>query len=179
MAPIQFVNGLLNWLTLLSDVLIVYLIIEIIYFSAKKKFIFYNIPRMIKNNGLFFMFLVALVSMLGSLYYSEIAGYNPCVLCWYQRIFMYSQVFLLGLALWRKEKGIIPYAFLLSFIGLIIAGYHYIMQISQVDSTFCALVGFSISCSETFFLSLGYITIPMMAFSAFLLIILFGWISRK
>ncbi|OIO44438.1 hypothetical protein AUJ64_00105 [Candidatus Pacearchaeota archaeon CG1_02_39_14] len=123
---------------------------------------------------MFWMFLVSLVAMLGSLYYSEIAGYNPCTLCWYQRIFMYSQVFILGLASFRKDKKVMPYIYLLSAIGLLIAVYHYIMQLSQVDSVFCELVGYSASCSETFFLSMGYITIPLMAASAFLLIILLG-----
>src|SRR3990167_11056557 len=49
-------------------------------------------------------FLVALIATLGSLTYSEILGYDPCKLCWIQRIFMYPQVLVLGLALWGKHK---------------------------------------------------------------------------
>ncbi|NCO11065.1 disulfide bond formation protein B [Candidatus Pacearchaeota archaeon CG_4_9_14_0_2_um_filter_39_13] len=174
MAPIPFVNNSLVWITFLSNILLLYIIIELIYYKLNRKHLFEGVVDILRGKEMFWMFLVSLVAMLGSLYYSEIAGYNPCTLCWYQRIFMYSQVFILGLASFRKDKKVMPYIYLLSAIGLLIAVYHYIMQLSQVDSVFCELVGYSASCSETFFLSMGYITIPLMAASAFLLIILLG-----
>ena len=53
------------------------------------------------KKGFILAFIVALVSMCGSLYYSDVLGYEPCKMCWYQRICMYPEVLLLGLALYR------------------------------------------------------------------------------
>ncbi|WP_297852088.1 disulfide bond formation protein B [Meiothermus sp.] len=71
-----------------------------------------------------FAWFVALVAMLGSLYYSEVRNFIPCTLCWYQRIAMYPLVFLLGIATWRNDAGIRPYALTLSLLGLFWSSYH-------------------------------------------------------
>ncbi|MCS7059324.1 MAG: disulfide bond formation protein B [Meiothermus sp.] len=68
--------------------------------------------------------LVALVATLGSLYYSEVRNFIPCTLCWYQRIAMYPLAFLLGIALWRGDAGVRPYALTLSLLGLFWSSYH-------------------------------------------------------
>ena len=117
-------------------------------------------------------FLVSLGATVGSLFLSEIAQFEPCKLCWFQRIFMYPQVFLLGIALWKKDLGIYTYSIALSAIGAIIAGYHYLLQIGVAPALPCSAVGYSADCSQRFILQFGYITIPLMAFSAFLLILL-------
>ena len=131
-----------------------------------------KVLRFFGDNAVLFALIVALIATSGSLFYSEIAGYEPCKLCWFQRIFMYPQVLLLGLALWKKEgKQIAPYSVLLSSIGALIAGYHYLLQLDLVPSLPCSAVGYSVSCSQRFVMQFGYITIPLMAFTAFLLII--------
>ena len=81
-----------------------------------------------------FAFAISLVSTLGSLYFSELKGFEPCVLCWYQRILIYPQVLLLGLALWRKEKVIVDYVLGLSIIGVVIAAYQYYGQMFNPSS---------------------------------------------
>lgn len=111
------------------------------------------------------MFVVALVAFLGSNYYSEIVGYTPCKLCWYQRILFFPQLFLLGLALWKKQWSIVPYIALLSVIGLCIAGYHYYGQMGGVSSLPCDASG---SCTFMPFGTFGFVTIPLMAFFGFL-----------
>ena len=131
------------------------------------------------KNVLAFSFLVALTATLGSLFYSEIAGYEPCKLCWFQRIFMYPQAILLGLAWLKKDHSIILYSLALSVIGALIAGYHYLLQIGLVPSVNCSAVGYSISCSKRFVMQFGYITIPIMSLTAFLLIIIFMAILKK
>ncbi|WP_407942633.1 disulfide bond formation protein B [Meiothermus luteus] len=68
--------------------------------------------------------LVALVATLGSLYYSEVRNFIPCTLCWYQRIAMYPLALLLGIALWRGDAGVKPYAITLSLLGLFWSSYH-------------------------------------------------------
>jgi disulfide bond formation protein DsbB len=84
---------------------------------------------------------------------------------------MYPQAVLLGLALWKKDKGIALYSLALSIVGSAIAGYHYLLQRGVVPELPCAAVGISESCSQRFVMTFGYITIPLMAFTAFLLLI--------
>lgn len=115
-------------------------------------------------------YLISLIATLGSLYYSDVAGYTPCKLCWYQRILMYPQTILYLVALIKKDKTISIYGLVLSIVGGLLALYHYLLQIDVIHSTSCSTIGFSISCSERFSTTFGYITIPMMAFSAFALI---------
>ncbi|OGY68707.1 MAG: hypothetical protein A3B94_01990 [Candidatus Jacksonbacteria bacterium RIFCSPHIGHO2_02_FULL_43_10] len=117
--------------------------------------------------------------MLGSLFYSEIAGYEPCQLCWWQRILMYPQVILLGVAWLKEDQGIVLYSIALSSLGALIAGYNYLLQIGFVPSIGCSAVGYSINCSQRFVMQFGYITIPMMALTAFLLIISFMIVFKR
>ncbi|MEM3122373.1 MAG: disulfide oxidoreductase [Candidatus Pacearchaeota archaeon] len=164
---ISFVTNTLSLLTLLSTC---YLIIFFFSLITKKKFQ----PLFINENILFFAFLVSLVATLGSLFFSEVAKYEPCKLCWFQRIFMYPQVIILGIALWKKEFLVRKYAIPLSVIGALIAGFHYLLQIRVLNLNLpCSTIGQSVSCSTLFVMKFGYITIPMMALISFLLIIIF------
>ncbi|OGF23898.1 hypothetical protein A3H66_01205 [Candidatus Falkowbacteria bacterium RIFCSPLOWO2_02_FULL_45_21] len=119
--------------------------------------------------------------MLGSLFYPEIAQYAVCRLCWYQRIFMYPQAILLGLAAWRQDKNIALYSIILSAFGALIAAYHYYIQLSGALAAVpsCSAVGYSVSCSERFIMQFGYITIPLMSLTAFLMIILIMVLQKK
>lgn len=129
--------------------------------------------------GILFAFIIALTSTIGSLYYSEIVQLEPCKFCWLQRIFMYPQVILLGMALYKKTKEIIPYSIALSAVGAIIAIRHYLLEMLQnksgVDN--CAVAG-GVSCSEAYFTNLGYITIAMLSFTAFVMTIVFLFLSK-
>jgi disulfide bond formation protein DsbB len=138
-----------------------------------------RILRFFGKNALLFGFIVALVSMLGSLFYSEVARYTPCVLCWYQRILMYPQVLLLGIAYVRKESHIILYSLIMSALGASVALYHYLIQIGTIGEIMpCTSVGYSVSCVEKFVMTFGYITIPMMSLSAFTLLLML-MLSKK
>ena len=136
------------------------------------------VRHIVGEQALFYGFIVALAATLGSLIYSDVLGYEPCKLCWFQRIFMYPQVLLLGFALIKKQRVIIDYALALAIPGALVAGYHYLLQLGVAPSLPCAAVGYSVSCSERFVLQFGYITIPLMAFTAFVLIGFLLWYGR-
>lgn len=169
MALVDATNFTLSGLTVIGQVIAAILLVS---FAAGSKFS-NSLTQFINKNALVFAFVVALIATGGSLFYSEIIGFEPCKLCWFQRIFMYPQIILLGLAIWRKDQKIAIYNIALSAIGAIIAGYHYLLQIGVAPELKCSAVGYSVDCSQRFVLQFGYITIPMMAFTAFLLIILF------
>jgi disulfide bond formation protein DsbB len=163
-------------LTILCQIgVIIILIALIIQNELSRKIIFF-----FGKHALLFSFLIALVATIGSLFYSEVAQYVPCKLCWYQRIMMYPQVVLLGFAYIRKDKSVAAYSILLSSIGAIIATYHYLLQIGKVQEILpCSAVGYSVSCSTKFVMTYGYITIPMMALSGFLLILFLMLAQRR
>src|SRR3989344_9291664 len=141
------ITTILLWLTLASDaVILLWLIDTLLVFGALKKQ-----PTRVWNwfgkRALWFGFIVSLAAMLGSLYFSDYLGYEPCKLCWYQRIFMYPQVFLFGLALWRREPfRIWAYSALLSLVGGAIAMFHYYTQVAPkpLVTIPCSALGYSV-----------------------------------
>ena len=132
--------------------------------------------QFLSSNSLSFAFLVSVVVTLGSLFLSEVAHFIPCKLCWFQRIFMYPQVLLLGIATFKNDFGVRKYIIALSIIGAAIAIYHYLLQMSPIPLPCTDEVA---NCAAKQFAQFGYITIPMMSLTAFLLIIFFMLISKK
>ena len=170
---VAIILKLLPILTIVGQFLIV---IGLIIFLSERKEIS-SVGRFLKKNSLWIAFFFALVSMCGSLFYSEIVGFEPCKLCWYQRIFMYPQVLILLIAGIKKDSNIFIYSMFLSVIGVLIALDHSILQLTGSSILPCSAIGQSISCSKVYVLEYGYITIPMMALTSFLLMIvslLFG-----
>lgn len=164
MTLVEGVNRVLTILTVLGQIQIGLLLL----FGKK-------LSPWVRKNVLTFAFVVSMVATLGSFFYSEIAQYTPCKLCWFQRIFMYPLPFILGVAIWKKDLGVLKYVLTLSGIGEIIAVYHYLTQIGVIPNSVCGVVGYSVACSQRFVMEAGYITIPMMSATAFGLLFLFAW----
>lgn len=168
MTKIIFEN-IIVFLVIISQILS---IIYIAGFIIKKRNPNSAFVKFLSDNGFKLTFITALISSLGSLFYSDILGYEPCKFCWLQRIFMYPQVIFLGIALWRKDWNIYFYSIVFSVVGGLLALNHYILQTTGSSILPCSAVGYSVSCSKVFVMHLGYITIPLMAFSGFLLMTL-------
>jgi len=115
-------------------------------------------------------FVVALVGTAGSLYFSEVAHFVPCQLCWFQRICLYPLTILLGIAAWRRDAGIRTYVIVQAAIGLAIAAYHsWIQAFPPVGgSSFCTAAA---PCTERYVWQFGFVSLPFMAFCAFAAII--------
>lgn len=113
-------------------------------------------------------FFVAVVAMSGSLYLSDGVGLLPCKLCWFQRIAMYPLVFVLGVGLLRGDAGVWRFALPLPLMGLVISAYHVALQYQpSLDLIPCDAGG---ECSVRYLLVFGFVSIPVMAGGAFLLI---------
>lgn len=121
--------------------------------------------------------LVALGATLGSLYYSEIANFTPCELCWYQRIAMYPWALILAIASYRRDTSIKVYAIPVVIIGGLISIYHYLEQrFPDSVSSSCDPVA---PCSATYVWELNYISIPMMALTCFAVIAVLLTLARN
>ncbi len=130
------------------------------------------------NKPLLFGWIVSIVATLGSLYFSEVKHFIPCELCWYQRIFMYPIVLLLGVAFYQNDQKVYKYILSLSVIGLAISTYHTALQ--KLPS----LQGFgscssSAPCTRDYINWFGFVTIPILALVAFLLITISMVVVRR
>jgi disulfide bond formation protein DsbB len=127
---------------------------------------------------MYMAWVVSLVAVCGSLYFSEIMRFEPCKLCWFQRIFMYPLVILLGMACYKNDRWLIPYLLPLSILGGLISLYHYAEQkIPGLAKLLPCTVG--VPCDQDYIDWFGFVTIPLLALAAFILITVFLWIGQK
>ncbi len=121
------------------------------------------------ENSLLIIWIVSLVATLGSLHFSEIKGYEPCEMCWYQRILMYPIFLITTVAYIQKNARIALTTAIFACIGGSISLYHYGIQkltFLQDTAPACGLV----SCTGQYINWLGFITIPFLALIAFVII---------
>jgi len=119
--------------------------------------------------------VVAAVATAGSLYLSEVANFIPCTLCWYQRIAMYPLVLILGVALLRHDS-VRPYVLALAVPGGTVSIYHVLIErFPDLDAGACDA---GVPCSLIWVERFGWLTIPAMALSAFVLIALLALVAH-
>ncbi|MCD9025358.1 disulfide oxidoreductase [Cohnella silvisoli] len=121
-----------------------------------------------KSNWLFIAWAISVVATAGSLYLSEYLHFTPCSLCWYQRIFMYPMTILLGIASARNQTQIVPFVMPMVVIGGGFSIYHIFIQ-EMPHSGSVASCG-PVSCMEDVLNAFGFLTVPMLALTAFVLI---------
>ncbi|HHK5536748.1 TPA: disulfide oxidoreductase [Bacillus mobilis] len=131
-----------------------------------------------RNYTLYFAWIVSMIATLGSLFFSEILGFIPCELCWYQRIMMYPLCIILGIATFYNEKNMKKYVLPISIIGGSISLYHYAIQkIPGVSEINPCVQG--VPCNVDYINWFGFITIPFLALIAFSFITLFMVLTRS
>lgn len=116
-------------------------------------------------------FIISLMASLFSLVYSEIIGYLPCYLCWYQRVFTIPLVFIFGMAIWSKDRKIVKYTLPLLLVGFVISVYqNFGYYFGDTGSLPCDASG--VSCYQQLVSEFGgYISIPMLALTTFFALI--------
>jgi disulfide bond formation protein DsbB len=131
----------------------------------------------VMENGPYLSWAIAVVATLGSLFFSEVMEFEPCKLCWYQRILMYPLVIILGIAAVKKDRNISVYVLPLTILGAAVSTYHYLLEKTDwIPSTSfsCGIV----PCDVDYINWLGFITIPFLALIAFVLITLIQLLMR-
>lgn len=122
--------------------------------------------RILKTYGLYFAWVISMMATGGSLYFSEIRQFIPCQLCWFQRIFMYPLVILLGIASYRGDRQIAVYVLSLSVAGGLLASFHYLEQ-KIPGFRAAAFCGVGVPCDVQYINWWGFITIPLLSLIAF------------
>lgn len=128
----------------------------------------------VADAGSLLIFLVTFGSMMGSLYFSEVANFSPCKLCWYQRIAMYSIAIISFTALVRRMKTYAPYVLVLSVLGMVVSVYHNLLEwFPTLESNVCSV---DVPCTTIWFREFGFVSLTFMAGSAFLAVIVWSTI---
>lgn len=130
------------------------------------------------KNILYVAWVVALVATLGSLYFSEILKLPPCVLCWYQRIFMYPLVAILAVGILLKDKRVHLYVLPLSTVGLLVAFYHNLLYYHILPES-AAPCTTGVSCTIKLIEWLGFLSIPLLSLLSFAIITLCMFIFKQ
>ena len=113
--------------------------------------------------------LIAVVSMAGSLFFSEVMHLTPCVLCWYQRIAAYPLVLVIGTGIVLRDSRMKFYALPLSIVGLLISIYHNLLYYGFIPKSITPCSE-GVPCNAVQIEWLGFITIPLLGLGAFVTI---------
>lgn len=167
----QTIVTLLSFATLCGDILVLLLLLLFLLEKTDIHVRFNAAMSVLERHGLLLLFLIAFMASAGSLFFSEVAQWTPCKDCWFQRIFMYAQVPILLVALLRRDRGIAPYILTLCLIGMLFSLNQYVAQIRTI--LLPSLAGTCsdpvTNCNVSQIFKFGYVTIPMMALTAFAL----------
>lgn len=125
----------------------------------------------LKENLLIISWVIALLAVVGSLFFSNVLNFPPCILCWYQRIFMFPLVLILGIGILKRDRDIVYYVLPLSIVGGVIALYHNLLYYGFVSESLVSCIS-GISCTTKFIEYFGFITIPFLSFIGFFIITL-------
>lgn len=162
-----FIDTLIPWGVLLAQVL---LLLAVLFHRHR------FVRPWLKRNSMRIIFVVSFLATLASLFYSKIMMYTPCELCWYQRILMYPLVIISGFSLLKASKQVKQIILSMASIGAFISAYQYFTQITDT-STFCGIG--ATDCSAKIVFTFGYMSIPLMALTAFVIVIFVTLLSAS
>lgn len=151
---------------------LLYVVLEI--FKIKNPF-----KKIIQTHSLQLIYVTSFGASIGSILLSLYFLLEPCELCWYQRAFLFSIPVISFIALIKKDISAKVYVFYLAIIGALIALYHSLLQTSlfKDESFFCDLT--ASDCTTSAFVYFGFVTIPIISLSVFLLLIILSYESKK
>ncbi|MDP2825921.1 MAG: disulfide bond formation protein B [Sulfuritalea sp.] len=119
---------------------------------------------------IFGAWLVAAASTLGALFFGEVMQLPPCVLCWYQRIFMFPLALILPLGLFPLDRKVVRYGLALAVPGALVAVFHLLLVAGVIPESIKPCTQ-GVPCSETVIEWFGFLTIPLLSVVAFAAII--------
>jgi disulfide bond formation protein DsbB len=125
--------------------------------------------RTLEGYELWLVFLVASIATGGSLFFSEVARFVPCELCWFQRICMYPLSITSLLAALANERRAARYLLPLPLVGAGVSVYHLLVENGVVEQAKACLISAPGGCATKWIEEFGYVTIPVLALTGFAL----------
>jgi disulfide bond formation protein DsbB len=180
-AYLNIFNQMMTLGAIFLQVAIVILVIILIFFRSRTN----PILVFLKDYTFVLGFFVALGAVSMSLFYSNVIGFPACELCYLQRIFLYPQLIVYGMQLWKSDKStsLVDMSMILAVCGTIVSLYHVYIENGGESSLPCAAPGSAsqISCATRYVYEFGYVTIPVMALtlSVFIIVLLLNYKYMK
>jgi len=167
-AYVDITNKILALGTIFLQLFIIVLIANLIFVrNHNNKILFF-----VKKYTFYLGFLVALGAVSLSLFYSNIVGYAPCELCWIQRIFLYPQLILFSMELYKRDRSIVDFSIVFAIFGSLVSIYHIFVEAGIASGTTCSdPSNGGVSCAIRYIYEFGYVTMPVMALTLSLFII--------
>ena len=131
----------------------------------------------VEGYELWLAFVVAAIATGGSLFFSEIAHFVPCELCWYQRICMYPLSIITLLAALANDRRVARYLLPLPLVGAGVSVYHLLVENGVVEQAKACLISAPGGCATKWINEFGYVTIPTLALTGFALCFAFLLLS--
>ncbi len=169
---VQSLTNLLSFFTVVFDIFAAILFFILIT-PLRRRGWTKSVAEFFGERAVFFSFLIAFIGVGGSLFFSDIAQFQPCLLCWWLRVLLYPQAILLFVALIRKDPLARLHSIIFSGIGALLGVYQVFLQLGFLTNDLIPCDASGVSCQHVYFLQYGYVTIPTMALTAFVLILLF------
>ena len=170
-AYVEIINKILSIGTIGLQVFVVAVLIGLIFFRNRQN----PFLILVKEYTFVLGFLAALGAFFLSLFYSNIVGFPPCELCWIQRIFLYPQLILFGMELYKRDRSIVDFSIVFATIGSIVSVYHLYIENGGSSNLGCAALtpanATQVSCATRYIYEFGYVTMPLMALTLSLFII--------
>lgn len=166
------IQTLMPYGILVSHALFIFLLLALIFRKSWGK----DIVHTVGKHAVVLGFVLAILLVSGSLFYSNVVGFEPCVLCWWQRVGLYPQLALFGVALWRRKTDVFQYSIPLVLFSTLISLYHQYVYLGGHSLLPCTALGGA--CSKIYVMAFGYITIPMMSLTASLFFLLLAWAHK-
>lgn len=170
-AYVEIVNKIFSLGTIFLQVIILLIAGNLIFFRSPNN----KILLFFKKYTFFFGFLIAFGAVFVSLFYSEVVGFPACELCWIQRIFLYPQLILFGMELYKRDRSIVDFSIVFAVLGSLVSIYHVYIEKGGASDLSCATPTPTnineVSCVIRYIYEFGYITIPIMALTLSLFII--------
>lgn len=163
---INFLSNILPILVLISHIAFVFLILVLLIKNDLAR----NIGAWLGKHAIALSFFVSAGAVLWSLFYSNILGFSPCVLCWWQRVFLYPISLITAIGLYKKDEGVMKYVVVLATLSGIIALYQAYANFGGASILPCTAQGGE--CSRIYVMAFGYITIPVMSLTVSLYLII-------
>jgi len=176
-SSVEILNFLLAFGALVLQAVALFLLV--LYFTSGKDVRTNVRTSFLTKYGIHFAFVTVLGATVLSLLYSEVFGFVPCGLCWFQRALLYPQVVILGIALWQKRRDVADYIIGLSAFGALIALYQHYLQMGGSAFAVCPTAGVGADCAKRIMFEFGYITFPLMAFTVFAFLIILMLFVRR
>lgn len=170
----SFILLFLPYLTLFSHIVFVVLVGAIIYRRGWGRSVF----SWLGKYSIYLSFILAIAAIVGSLFYSEVLGYEPCVLCWWIRVFLYPLAVIFAVALWKRRSGREAFSYAMPLIlgGFLVSLYYSYYSLGGISLLSCTAEGGG--CNQIFVKEFRYITIPMMSLTLTAYMLLLAWVNK-